>query len=355
MEKVYHIGVDLHKKSSQVVSMDKEGNIVDMRKIDNDRVLLKEYFSLYPENTSVVVEATSGWEWLSDLLEEEGLTVKLANPHKVKLIAEATIKTDKIDATTLAQLDRTNYLPVSYLPPKEIREWREILRHRSALVTIRSSLKNRVHSILTKRGIASSFSDLFGKQGQEFLRGLKVPSVYRKEIRTYLALINKLDGHITELAKEIKKKVTTENPQAKLLTSIPGISYLSALLLMAEIGTIERFLSYKKLCSYAGLVPTTDQSAGKLHYGHLKKDSNKYIRWVLIEAVEHAIKQDPGLASGYYRILRKRGKNKARVAVARKLLISIYYMLKNNEPYKARKEGIQEFRANPSIGLVTKK
>ena len=176
--------------------------------------------------------------------------------------------------------------------------------------------------------------------------------MYRQELDTYLDLIDNLKKVITEKDKQIKNLVNKDNGQTKLLLSIPGISYLSALLLVAEIGAIDRFSSAKKLCSYAGLVPTTSQSADKTHYGRLKKDSNKYIRWILVEAVEHAIKKDPGLATTYHSMLRKKGWNKARVAIAHKLLISVYYMLKNNESYKNRKIE-RYFRVSPPNLLAT--
>lgn len=348
MKELYHIGVDLHKKNLQVAVLNNGGELLDMRKLgNNDKEDLKRYFGSFPEETPVAVEATTGWEWLSDLLEEEELEVKLANPHKVKLIAEATIKTDKIDATTLAQLERTNFLPLSYLAPKEIRERRELLRHRIVLVRLRTSLKSRIHSILTKRGIiVEETTDLFGKKGREFLKGIELPDIYSKEIDTYLDLIDKLDVHIEIKEKQIKKIVRKEE-LAKLLMTIPGISYFSALLLLSEIGDINRFSSAKKLCSYAGLSPTTRQSNETVYHGHLKKDSNKYIRWVLVEAIQHIIEKDSGLRQKYEKILREKGKNKARAAIAQKLCISIYYMLKNKQPYKPRERKRILIRVSP--------
>ncbi|MCM8777593.1 MAG: IS110 family transposase [Candidatus Omnitrophica bacterium] len=349
MEKLYHIGVDLHRKNLQVAVLNKEGDLLDMRKLGtNDKEVLKEYFSSFPEETPVVIESTTGWEWLSDLLEEEGLEVKLANPQKVKLIAEATIKTDKIDATTLAQLERTNFLPCSYLAPRQIRERRELLRHRMILVRLRTGLKSRVHSVLSKKGIITEeITDLFGKRGREFLKEVELPDIYKEEMNTYLNLIDTIDKHIERKEKQIRK-IVKEEELAKLLMTIPGISWFSALLLLSEIGDIARFSSPKKLCSYAGLVPTTSQTDETVYHGHLKKDSNKYIKWVVIEAVEHIIKKDPVLRYEYEKILRSKGKNKARVAIARKLCISIYYMLKNKQVYKMRERKRKRFiQVNP--------
>ncbi len=311
-----------------------------------------EFFEQFPDKTPVSLEATLGWEWIGDLLQAQGLDVRLANPLKVKLIAESTIKTDTVDAVTLAQLERTDFLPLCYFPPREIRFKRDLLRHRFALVTLRSSLKNRVHGILAKRGIQHHFSDLFGVAGREFLAALDLPAVYRRAMDNYLEMIDRLDQMIREQDKQIRATVTHESPEAKLLLSIPGIAYISALLLAAEIGDVSRFPSVKKLASFAGLVPTTSRSADKTHYGHLKKDSNKYIRWILIEAVDKAARKDPGLAQAYHRIAWKKGKQKARVAVAHRLLQSVYYTLRNNEPYRTRQPK-RYSRVSPVIGLAT--
>ena len=351
MEELYHIGIDIHRKFLVVAVLDEEGELLEMKRIEvGAREFLKEYFSCFPEGTPVVIEATSGWEWVNDLLEECGKEVKLANPHKVKLIAEATIKTDKIDACVLAHLERTNFLPLSYIPPKQVREYRELLRHRIRLVRVKTSLKNRVHSILTRMGILhEGITDLFGKRGREFLANLELPGQYKKSIEDYLELIESLEGYIKEIEKEIKRILKGElKEEAEILMSVCGISYFSALLLSAEIGDIERFSSAKKLCSYAGLAPTTTQSGEKMYHGHLKRDSNKYIKWVLLEAVEHLIKKDKAIGYRYYKKMRSKGKNKARVMVAQKLCRSIYAMLKHREGYQElRKRMAKKIRVSP--------
>lgn len=341
MKPEYHVGVDLHKKFSQVAVLNEEGDVLDNRRINNDSPLLAEHFSSFPKATPVTLEATIGYEWMSDLLVGQGLTVKLANPQKVRLIAEATIKTDKVDAVTLAQLERTNFLPAAYLPPPEIREIRELLRHRIKLVNLRKGLKNRIHAVLAKRGVFTyPVRDLFGKAGREFLASVELPPIYRAEVDGYLSLIDQTNLLIAQREKEIKNLVVKESPAAQLLLTIPGISYFSALLLVAEIGDIKRFASHKKLASFAGLTGTVSESADRVYQGPLKKDSNKYIRWVLIEAVDHATRKDPGLMAFYRKLAAKKGENKARAAIAHKLLISVYYMLKNNQAYQIHKSQI---------------
>jgi transposase len=170
---MFYVGMDIHKNYSSVAVIDERGDLVDRRRVSHRyREELTGYFNQFPLKMSefgscgqVVMEATCGWNWLSELLQDLELEVKLANPSKVRIIAESQIKTDKVDAQVLAQLLRTNFLPESYLAPKEQREARDLLRYRISLVHLRSGVKNRIHALLIRLGHYYSFSDLFGKRG----------------------------------------------------------------------------------------------------------------------------------------------------------------------------------------------
>jgi len=164
-------------------------------------------------------------------------------------------------------------------------------------------------------------------------------------------MIETLDNLIKSCEKEIRRSVK-ENKDATLLMSVPRFSYFSALLMAAEIGDISRFSSYRKLCAYGGVVSSTKQSADKIYQGHIIKDSNKYIRWVLTEAVPKAIAKDQRLKVTYFKILREKGKSKAKIAVARKMLISIYYMLKNKSQYKFFHLNTRERRKTNMSGRI---
>jgi len=279
------------------------------------------------------MEATRSWYWLYELIEEEGLNVKLAHPLKTKLIGEAKIKTDSIDAHVLAQLERTRFLPESYIPPKEIRERRELLRYRILLVATRTRIKNRVHDIIDKLGIVYPFSDLFGSKGIDFLRSLSLPNTYQHELNRCLEIIDFIKLKIKEAEKDIMK-ILKDDVRAKLLITIPGISHLTAYLLLSEIGEIDRFYSSKKLCSYCGIVSQTHQTGGKEYHGSITKQGNKFIRWAMIEVAQIATRKDPALYAFYEKLKRSKGSGVAIVAVARKLLVAVYYVLKRGEPYK---------------------
>lgn len=329
----YYIGVDFHLQSSYVSVMDPNGNIVEQRSLSHHDVPgIREFFSRFAPDASVSVEATRSWYWFVDLLQELGFSVNLVHPKKTRIIAESTIKTDKIDASVLAHLDRCQFLPKAFIPDLQSRSSRELLRYHLSLVKFRTATKNKVHALLAKLNICHSFSDLFGKGGLEFLRTVTLPDVFRLELNGCIGLLDHLKDSIAAVSLVIRNSCLM-SPMANRLYHVPGLGYFSALLLAAEIADINRFSSFKKFCSYSGLAPSTYQSGSKIYHGRIIKDSNAYIRCVLVEAVSHAIRKDRSLSYFYQRIAKKHGPNKARVAAARKLAKIIYFMLSKNQGY----------------------
>lgn len=329
-----HVGVDFHKRFSRIVVLDDAGETLDRQTLyHDDRAGLVEYFQDKAGSAVVTVEAVRGWYWLYELLEELGVEMKLVHPRKVRLIAESTVKTDTVDACTLAQLERTGFLPEAYIPPREVRDSRDLLRYRLALVRIRTGLKNRVHAVIDKLGISHPFSDLFGIAGRKFLRSLELRPVYQQQLDNYLALLEDVERRVTAVTQQIRAAVNPD-PRAEHLMTIPGIAHLTAYLLLCEIGDIQRFSSAKKLCAYAGLVPKVRQSADHCWQGRITKEGNRYIRWGMVEAACKAPSKDWGLAQYYRRLAKRRGPMKARVAVARKLLVAVWHVLTHEEPYR---------------------
>jgi len=327
-----YVGVDYHKHYSVTTMMDERGRIVGRQKIRNDPQSLLAYAASLPEDSKIALEATNGWYYFYELLEEHCGQIVLAHPLKTRAIAEARIKTDSIDATTLAHLLRTDLLPTSYIAPREIRDTREVLRYRASLVSLQTSLKNRVHAILDKNGIRIAASNIFGKKAVAHLRELPVRACYRQEIDGYLRLMESLGLLLAEVDEKIRELVHL-SPDATLLLTIPGIGYYSALLITSEIGDIHRFSSGKKLCSYAGLVPSVSSSGGKTRYGAITKQGSKWLRWILIELSHHFTTSSPRMKAFYGRVAYKHGKNTARVAVAREMLKIIHIMLTKRRAY----------------------
>jgi transposase len=331
-----HVGVDLHKRFARVVAIDDDGQVLERKTLQcEDRPAMVDYFRPKAGTAVATVESMLGWTWFHELLEGLGVEMKLANPRKVRMIAESTVKTDTIDALTLAQLERTGYLPECYIPPREVRDRRELLRYRLALVRVRTGLKNRVQAILRKLNVCHRFSDLFSPSGRRFLESLELRPVYRQQLDNYLALLDDVDCRIRAVTRQIKAELAPD-PKAELLMTIPGVAHLTAYLLLAEIGDIRRFTSARKLCAYSGIVPRVRQSADHCWHGHITREGDRYIRWAMVEAACKAPAKDYALGRFYRRIALRRGPLKARVAVARKLLVAVWHVLTHEEPYCSR-------------------
>lgn len=337
------MGIDLHKRFSQFTVLGENGEIINREKVDNREKEIVSYLNNFDQPGKAVIEATFAWGWLADLLTKNKIEVMLAHPQKVKAIASAQIKTDKVDSEILAKLLKADLIPEAYYSPKEEREVKELLRCRSSLVGLKTQIKNRVHSLLHKSNIreGEKFTDLFGKKGRMFLESLDLGEKFNFTLRQYLSVIDSLKERVKETDKEIKEAFKKDK-QAQFLEKLPGLGCYTSLILSKEIGNIKRFKTAKNLTSYAGLVPSTYQSGTKTRHGRIKQ-GNKYIRWALIQAVPKTIKKDKILAEFYQRIKSKKGHNKAKIATARKMLAQIWYLLKHNKMFTDPETGSPVF------------
>jgi transposase len=325
-----YVGVDLHRNRSQVAVVDHDGGELLSRRIVNDRRTFLELLSGLGDDAQVAVEATYGWEWLAELLEEAGYQIHLAHPLRTRAIAAARVKTDAVDARTLAHLLRADLLPEAYVAPRELRDLRELLRHRVALTGMRSALKNRVHAILAKHGIARQHSDLFGVGGRRFLAELALREAPRRRLDSLLALIDDFDREIKQTTAEIEQRARADD-RVDVLTQIRGVGRYTAMLIIAEIGEISRFPDSRHLCAWAGLTPTVRSSAGKARLGRISRQGSPALRWALVEAAQKCTTGGGPLREQFERLAKRRGRKIAKVAVARQILTLSYYGLRDGE------------------------
>jgi transposase len=323
------IGIDLHRRRSQIAVIDEHGELSLSKRIVNDRDRFLELLG-DPESAHIVLEATYGWEWLAELLEEADYDVHLAHPLRTRAIAAARVKTDAIDAKTLAHLLRAGFLPEAYIAPRELRDLRELLRHRATLTRMRSAVKNRVHAILAKHGIANPHSDLFGKGGREFLRTLELRDAPRRRLDSLIALICDFDREIEQTTQEIEQRAKLDD-RVDVLCQIRGVGRYTAMLIIAEIGDINRFPTARHLCSWAGLTPSVRSSDGKARYGHITRQGSPALRWALVEAAQKITTGSGPLREKFERIAKRRGRKIAKVAIAREILTLAYYGLRDGE------------------------
>ena len=340
-----YVGIDVHKKYCQAALMSEQGQITHELRFDNNSegttTLVDLAKSVDPHIEAVVEPSANFWIRIYDRLEEEGVEVKLSNPLRTKAIAEARIKTDRIDAKTLAYLLRGDLVAESYVPTRKNRERRALIRHRASLIQMRVDIKNRIHALLDKHELTHNYTDIFGKQGLEWLRTLQLPTPDQEILQSNLQIVEALTEQIRSMDIQIAKDATTEE-KAKLLMSMPGVDYYAAMVLLSEIGDIHRFNSDEKLVSWVGLAPQVHQSGETQWTGHISRKGSKRARWILGQCAQSARQHDPRMREFYERIERKHGPQKAIVAVARKMLAIMYVMLIRNEPYHGENPELTE-------------
>lgn len=324
------VGIDLHRRRSHVCAFDEEGTEVISRRIANEAQTFLELLGELDGETEVALEATYGWEWLADLLQEAGYELHLAHPLRTKAIASARVKTDAVDARTLAYLLRADLLPEAYVAPRKLRDLRDLLRHRVALTQMRTALKNRVHAQLARHGIQHDYSDLFGRSGRRLLAELALREPPRRRLDSLLALIGDFDRQIDDAAREIDARARADD-RVDVLTEIRGVGPYTAMLIVAEVGDVTRFASARKLCAWAGLTPTVRSSDGRARLGHITRQGSRPLRWALVEAAQKAATGGGPLRQTFERIAKRRGTKIAKVAVARKIATLCFYGLRDGE------------------------
>jgi transposase len=329
-----HVGVDLHKRVSQIAVLTDEGDLQPHR-FANDPQRLEAFLGQLPAQSPIAIEATGTWWWLVDLLERLGHQPVLSHPKATKAIAAARLKNDKVDAQRLARLLRGDLLPTVWIPPAALREARELVRHRINLVWLRSAVRNRLLSMLARRNLQPSrVKNWLTPGGQRELRALALtpsPGTIRDDCLTLLPL---LDAQIRRLDAELVQR-WGHDPRGQRLTTIPGIGPFIAIVLVLELGDIARFPSAKHMASYIGLTPRVRASADRVRSGHITREGNRLLRWVLVLAATQASRR-PGPLRVWFRMVQPRtGKKRARVALARRLAELVYQCWKTDLDYWA--------------------
>lgn len=332
--------MDLHKKTSSFCVMEKDGNILVEKKLATTPEEIRRFIlSLGKEREiSLVMEPLSQWYFYADFLESLGAKVTLAHPLKVKAIASAKVKTDSIDARTLAHLLRADLIPKAYYAPRYVREWKELSRARMSLVNIRTQVKNKIHAILFRNGLVYPKTILFTKQGRKWLESLDLSPVFKANLSANLSTMDSLTEQIMILEKKIKETVD-ENKDMTLLKTIPGIDSITAITIMSEIGDIKRFPNERKLHSYAGLVPTVRSSGGNTTHGHISKEGSSFLRYIMTQTAQHQriLKRQIGLKWFFDRmVLNNKNTQTAVMATARKLLTVVFKVLSEGRPFEER-------------------
>jgi transposase len=304
-----HIGLDLSRKRLDFHLLDQDGETVEVGAAPPDADGLHGLamrVGRHRQPLRAAIESMTGARFVHDQLELHGWEVEIADAAKVKGLAPLACKTDKIDAWVLAELSRRELVPAIWMPDPEVRAERERARFRLHLVRHRSSLKQRIHATLLTHGKPCPVSDLFGVRGRELLARLCLPEPWAADVEARLRLIVVLEREIEACERELRR-LGAAHRYVPLLTTIPGIAWVLAYTIAAEIGDIARFDSPTKLAGYTGLCPRVYQSGESDRRGPLSKQGPRYLRWALVEATSHASKH-PVYRERYQRTKSRLGK-----------------------------------------------
>ena len=334
------VGMDLHRRRSVLVRMTGDGRKLETVRIENSPQALRAVLARAGKNPQVVVEATYGWYWAVDVLEEAGAEVHLAHPLGVKAFTYRRVKNDERDAADLADLLRMGGLPEAWIAPPEIRELRELTRYRHKLVGLRTSCRDQVHAVLAKLGVPVTHSDIFGVHGQAWLDGLRLPQPYAGKVASLRQLNAGLSAEIV-LLEQVIGDLLAGHEGYRAIRALPGIGPVLGAVIVAEIGDIRRFPGPGQLGSWAGLTPRHRESDTKVSRGHVTKQGSRMLRWAVTEAVQ---RQPAGTRPRQVKdaIIARRGtqaKNTAKVAAARELLTLVFYSMRDGHIRRAIRPG----------------
>ena len=333
-----HVGLDLSRRRLDVCVLSDDGELVEELAAPPDAEGLRYLvgkLARHRESVRAVIESMTGARFIHDTLEQLGWDVLIADAQRVKGLAPVACKTDRVDARVLAVLSHRNLVPAIWLPDPRVRREREQARFRLHLVKHKSMLKHRIHATLMTFGHPCPVSDLFGLEGRKLLDRRHIPDPWRETVDASLYLIDYLESEIAAIERELRSS-GAEHPYVPLLLTVPGIGWVLAFTIAAEIGDITRFPSAKKLVGYTGLCPRVRQSGDSDRRGPLSKQGPRYLRWAMLEATMHALRH-PTYRERYQRNKQRLGKQRgarvAQVDLARKLTEAIWHMLTTNQPF----------------------
>jgi len=335
------IAFDSHKHYTWALVQNEKGKVLREERINHTRGALQGFLEEFDPGSPVAVETIGNWYWITDEIEAAGMVPQLVNARRAKLMSGSINKTDKLDARGINRLQRSGTLPTVWIPPRDLRDARELPRTRMVLVRQRTKLKNRIHANLAKYGLKTDgATDLFGVRGRRILdqRLGELPLQTRYATQSLLDELDHLQAGIEEFEARMAD-VFGEITALGIIKTLPGVALILGVVILTEVGDVERFPSSSHLASYAGMTPRVHSSGGHTRHGRTRPDVNHYLKWAYAEAANVAMmhrRRHPQrhVSRLYERVSRRRGHPKAIGAVGRHLAEATYWMLTKQEPYR---------------------
>jgi len=329
------IGCDFHTRYQQIaMAREETGELLVERRLDHASGEAHAFYrSLQSsqEPVRVGIEATGPIHWFERLLADLGHELWIGDSAKIRASEVRKQKTDERDAALILDLLLAKRFPRIWVPTPAQRDLRQLLWHRHKLVSMRTMLGNQLHALAMSQGLCRK-KKLFTKKGRVELVSLGLAPWASRRREELLKLLDQLELPIAELDRAVLEEAKRHADAVRLMTH-PGIGPVTALAFVLAIGPITRFRRSKKIASYLGLNPSEESSGGRRRLGAISKQGNTMVRWLLIETVHHAVRQDPELRQDYQRLKFRRGHAVAKVAIARKLAVRMYWMLRSGADY----------------------
>jgi transposase len=326
------IGCDFHSRMQVIATLDTETGEVVERQLDHERGEARAFYEGLKEPALVGIETTGYTRWFAELLSELGHELVVGEAGKIRAMKTRKQHHDRGDAEHILNLLVRGDFPKVWLPPAEERDVRVLLEHRHQLVELRTRAQNGLQAIALSYGLRRR-RRLWSERGQEELKKLPLREGMGRRRADLLRLVRQLDAWIQQLDRRIAQEVAQREEAQRLMTH-PGVGPQTALATVLVLGPVERFPDDRHLTSYLGLIPQENSSAGRQRFGHLTKQGNRLLRWLLVEAAQTASRYDPRLRRAYRRLAFRKGRAVAKVAIARKLAIRLYIMLRDRIDYQ---------------------
>ena len=323
-----HVGVDLHQRFCYLTAMNASGRICRQGQVVNEGGALQAWLRELPRPRQLVVEASGFWPAFARAAAVESERLVMVHPQRVKAIASAKLKNDRVDSETLAHLSRCDLLPEAWMADPATQQLRLRVRLRIALGRQRARAKNQLQAVLHQEGFRKPVTDVFGRRGRAWLKGLELSEAGRLVVDTWLREVDRLDAELTTQTRELER-LAEADARAGWLQSVPGIGAYAAMVILAEIGDVERFASKRALASYAGLTPVVRESAGRRKRGGITHQGSNTLRWIMLQVAQVAARWSPGARSYYAGLRARKPAQVARIALARKLLTVVWALLRH--------------------------
>jgi transposase len=325
------IGCDLHTRYQQIAMLDTETGELVERRLDHENGEVRGFYESLPGGVGVGIEATVPAQWFERLLARCGHELWVGDSAQIRAMVVRQQKTDVRDAVHLMRLLLTNQFPRIWIPSPAERDLRQLLVHRQKLVGIRTATKNQLQALAISQGVCRR-RKLWSERGRKELESLSLDPWAKRRRQELLEMLDQLDRSIAALNEAVRKEAQKRAEVIRLMTH-PGVGPIVALAFVMTVGPAERFRRSKQLVSYFGLNPREHSSGGRQHFGPISKQGNSMMRWLLVEAAQTTARLDPELRRDYLRLKFRRHTGVAKIAVARKLAVRLFWMLRPGSDY----------------------